>query len=67
MGKEYEERMLSLQRALLMVHLNDKDLSKIEKVRTLKRAGLDYKEIAIILGITPNNVSVMFAKINKEK
>ncbi len=69
MGKEYEERMLQMQKALLAVQLNPalSKASMIDKVRILKNAGLDYKDIAEILGTTPNSISVMFAKINKEK
>ncbi len=67
MGKEYEDKALSFQRALLTVHLKEKSWSALDKVRILKKSGLDYKEIADILETTPNSVSVMFAKINKEK
>jgi len=67
MGKEYEEKMLKMQKALLAVHFNERDMPLLDKVRILKKVGLDYKEIANILGTTPNSVSVMFARINKEK
>lgn len=67
MSKEYEERMLNMHKALLAIKLKEKEWSLLDKVRILKRVGLDYKEIADILETTPNSVSVMFAKINKEK
>jgi len=67
MSKEYEETMLRMQKALIATQIIDKNMSLIEKVSVLKNVGLNYKEIAEILGTTPNSVSVMFAKINKKK
>ena len=69
MSKEYETKMLKRFDALITILLNSnlKESKSIEKVRLLKKAGLDYKEIAIILNTSPNSISVMFAKINKEK
>lgn len=66
--KEYEEKVLSRLDALLSVHLTKgiQEGQIIDKVRMLKNAGLDYKEIAKILNTTPNSVSVMSAKLNKE-
>lgn len=67
MSREYEEKMLKMQKALISIQLKEKDFLLIEKVKFLKDVGLDYKEIAEILGSTPNSISVMFAKINKGK
>ena len=66
--KEYEDKVLSRLDALLSVRLTKgiQEGQMIDKVRVLKNAGLDYKEIAKILNTTPNSVSVMFAKLNKE-
>jgi len=68
MGKEYEEKMISRMNALVSIMLKSQmgDSSTTDKVRILKKAGLDYKEIAEIIGTSPNSVSVMFAKLNKE-
>ncbi len=69
MGKEYEDKILKRLDALIAIMLNSKvdESNVLTKVRILKKAGLDYKEIANILNTSPNSVSVMFAKINKEK
>ena len=69
MGKEYEEKMLNRMDALISINLNPDiaEAQMLDKVRILKNAGLDYKEIANILNSTPNSVSVMFARLNKEK
>lgn len=68
MGKEYEDKMLTRMNALISIMLKSQmtDSSVIDKVRILKKSGLDYKEIAEIIGTSPNSVSVMFAKLNKE-
>lgn len=69
MGKEYEDKMLSRMNALVSIALKTgmADSSTLDKVRVLKKAGLGYKEIAEVIGTSPNSVSVMFAKINKEE
>jgi len=69
MSKEYESKMLRRLDSIISILLNTNinDAKRIDKVRILKQAGLDYKEIATILGSSPNSISVMFAKINKEK
>lgn len=69
MGKEYEDKMLNRLDALIALSLkpNISESQMLEKVRILKDSGLEYKEIARILGSTPNSISVMFAKLNKEK
>jgi len=67
MSKDFEEKMLSMQKALLSLKIRETKMPLIDQVRLLKSVGLDYKEIASIVGTTPNSVSVMFAKINKGK
>ena len=68
MGKEYEDKMLTRMNALISIVIKSQmsESSAIDKVRILKKSGLDYKEIAEIIGTSPNSVSVMFAKLNKE-
>ncbi len=69
MSKEYEDKVLQMQKAIIasLLNKNAQGSSIIDKVRILKNIGLNYKEIAEILGTTPNSISVMFAKLNKEK
>jgi len=38
-----------------------------EKIRLLHKAGLDYKEIAELLGKTPNHVAVELNALKREK
>ncbi len=67
MSNDFEENMIKMKRAELAICLKEKDWTLVEKVRVLKRVGIGYKEIADILGSTPNHISVLFAKINKEE
>ena len=63
-----EDKTAKTLNAILAVLVNAhmKDSSMIEKVKILKSAGMDYKEIAKTLNTTPKSISVMFAKINKK-
>ena len=66
--KGNEEKIISRLDAMLSIYLT-KDIQSsqmLDKVRALKNVGLDYKEVAKILNTTPNSVSVMFARLNKE-
>lgn len=61
------EKIEKLLKAQIAIQLNPDiaNFSMIKKVEILKNAGIDYKTIAELLNTSPNSISVMFAKLNK--
>jgi len=51
----------------LLTLLVTKDMSQKEKIERLSSAGLQPKEIAELIGTTPNTVSVRLAEIRKHQ
>jgi DNA-binding CsgD family transcriptional regulator len=51
----------------LVTLLVTKDLAQKDKIALLSSAGLQPKEIAELIGTTPNTVSVTLAQIRKEQ
>ena len=53
----------------LLLELNDKDhkMPIKEKVRMLNEAGLDYNQIAKVLGKSPGNVAVQLTLLKKKE
>ena len=51
----------------LLTLLVTKDLSQKDKIALLSTAGLQPKEIAELIGTTPNTVSVTLAQIRKDQ
>jgi DNA-binding CsgD family transcriptional regulator len=51
----------------LLTLLATKDLSQKDKIALLSTAGLQPKEIADLIGTTPNTVSVTLVQIRKEQ
>lgn len=51
----------------LLTLLVTKNLSQKDKIALLSSAGLQPKEIADLIGTTPNTVSVTLAQIRKEQ
>jgi DNA-binding CsgD family transcriptional regulator len=51
----------------LLTLLVTKDLGQKEKIELLSTAGLQPKEIAELIGTTPNTVSVRLAHIRKQQ
>lgn len=51
----------------LLVVMVTKDLSQVEKIKTLAKAGFGQKEIAELIGTSANTVGVTLNRIKKTK
>jgi DNA-binding CsgD family transcriptional regulator len=69
MPRTFEEAVLAKLDQLLRVHTISvtKGMKQNEQIALLNRAGLPPKEIADLLGTTPNTVSVRLAGLRKSK
>lgn len=65
MEKEILDELKKMNR--LLTNILVKDMPRIQKIKFLNMSSYTPKEIATILGTTPNAVSVALYEIKKEK
>lgn len=67
-SQEFDDVLSELRKiSRLLTLLVTKDLAQKDKIVLLSTAGLQPKEIAELIGTTPNTVSVRLAQIRKQQ
>lgn len=65
--KEVADKLDTLIRLTAIGLFGDSDKTQKEKIETLSTAGLNTKEIADLLGTTPNTVNVTISRLGQRK